>query len=94
MNYYRVQNGEATEIDHDDLNSYPYTTDDAAHEAEEQYSEDWHLYETAGAEWVIAYAATTEEAIALAGEYDEGKIESGNVWCQECGHAHGALSAA
>lgn len=93
MKYYLVRNGAACEIDHYNLNQYPYITDDAAHEAEEQYSEDWDLYETRGTEWCIAYAVDGEAAIALAARYDRGEIEHGNVWCEICGHAHGALSS-
>jgi len=92
-NYYLVRNGEAFEIDHDNLNRYPYIVDDEAHDAEEQYSDDWHLYETSSSEWCIAYAADRAAAIALADQYDRGEIEHGNVWCEICGHAHGALSA-
>lgn len=92
-NYYLVRNGEAAEVNHDDLNRYPYITDDAAHGAEEQYSDDWQLYETSGTEWGIAYATDKAAAVSLADRYDQGEIEHGNVWCELCGHAHGALSA-
>jgi len=56
-NYYLVRSsGAATVINHDELNSYPFVSDDEAHIVEEEYSEDWQLYESTGTEWCIAHA--------------------------------------
>lgn len=92
-NYYLVRrNGEATLIDHKDLNSYPFVSDDAAHKEEEEYSEDWQLYETYGTEWCIAFAENEEEAKKMVHNSGDGLITVENVWCEYCGHPHGALT--
>ena len=91
-NYYLVRRtGEATLMDHDELNSYPFVSDDAAHSEQEQYSEDWQLYESTGTEWCVAYAENEDEARALVGHSDNGLVNVENVWCEICGHPHGAL---
>ena len=92
--FYMVREGEVTLIeDCDTLNQYPFMFDEVAHEEEEQYSDNWNLYEEGGRTWIIAYAENEEEALELATQYGDEKIDVGNVWCESCGCAHGALSA-
>jgi len=92
-NYYLVRSsGEATVINHDELNSYPFVSDDEAHVEEEEYSEDWQLYESTGTEWCIAYAENEEEASTLVNKSGNGLKNVENVWCEICGHPHEALA--
>ena len=92
-NYYLVRrNGEATLIDHKELNSYPFVCDDAAHQDEEEYSENWQLYESSGTEWCVAYAENEDEAAALVGKSGNGLKNTEGVWCEICGHPHEVLA--
>ena len=92
-NYYLVRrNGDATLISHEELNSYPFVSDDTAHSEEEEYSEDWQLYETYGTEWCVAYAESPEEAAALVHDSGDGLKTVENVWCEICGRPHDALT--
>lgn len=77
--FYLVNNGEATVIDREELHSYPFYTE---RDADDRYSEDWHLYESSGAEWCIAYAKDHEEALNLTDESVNGLVARDNVWCE------------
>ena len=77
--FYLVNNGEAKEIDRDALHSYPFFTE---RNTDDQYSEDWHLYESSGAEWCIAYARDHQEALNLTDESANGLVARDNVWCE------------
>ena len=78
-NFYLVNNGEAQVIDREELQSYPFYTKG---DGDGNYSEDWHLYESAGAEWCIAYAKDHEEALNLTDESVNGLVARDNVWCE------------
>ena len=77
--FYLVNNGKAQVIDHDELHSYPFYAEQVE---DGSYSEDWHLYESAGAEWCIAYARDHKEALDLTGESVNGLVARDNVWCE------------
>ena len=43
-------------------------------------------------DWVVVYAAGTAEALEIADAYDREEVGYTNIWCQACGHAHGAVT--
>ena len=81
-NFYLVHNGEAKAIDHQELNAYPFVSDHGNADETERYSENWHVYDSSGTEWCVAYAETDQEAIALTGDSSNGLVARDNVWCE------------
>ncbi len=79
--FYVVHNGEAKAVDEKTLNSYPFVSA-ASNNENERYSEDWHLYNTAGTEWCVAYAENDKEAVDLTGKSSNGLGARENVWCE------------
>lgn len=78
--FYVVHNNEAQGVDKKTLNSYPFVSAAPVDESE-SYSEDWHLYESSGTEWCVAYAENDREAVEFTRESSHGLVSRENVWC-------------
>ncbi|MDD2466293.1 MAG: hypothetical protein PHI97_20015 [Desulfobulbus sp.] len=79
--FYVVHNGEARTVDNETLNNYPFVSVVPEGESE-RYSEDWHLYNSAGTEWCVAYAEDDREAVDLTHASSNGLVARENVWCE------------
>lgn len=78
--FFVVNNGAAEVVDPQSLNAYPFVSD--APKDGVEYSEDWHLYESSGTQWCVAYAENDREALDLTEGSSHGLVKRDNVWCE------------
>ena len=78
--FFVVNNGEAQSVDATTLSSYPFVS--AAPKDEVDHSEDWHLFESSGTQWCVAYAENDREALDLTEGSSHGLVKRDNVWCE------------
>lgn len=79
--YFLVSNGAATAIECEELNGYPFVAAYHPQNESETFSEDWHLYESTGTEWCVAYAESDAEAVTMADAGHHGLTAKNDLWC-------------